>query len=45
MKEWNVYADGRYLGTVHETTEEAGRAAAFSKFDIPEDADVSVSRR
>lgn len=45
MKEWNVYADGRYLGTVHETTEEAARTAAFSKFDIPEDADVSVSRR
>jgi hypothetical protein len=45
MKEWNVYVSGRYIGTVQETTEDAARAAAFSKYDIPEDADVSVSRR
>lgn len=28
-----------------QITEEAACAAAFSKYDIPEDADVSVSRR
>ena len=31
MKEWNVYVNGRYVGTVNETTEDAARAAAFSK--------------
>lgn len=28
MKEWNVYVNGRYVGTVNETTEDAARAAA-----------------
>lgn len=45
MKEWNMYVNGRYVGTVNETTEDAARAAAFSKFDIDEGAAVSVSRR
>ncbi len=45
MIEWNVYVDGFYVGTVQEKTEAAARAAAFSKYDIPGSADVSVSRR
>lgn len=45
MKEWNVYVNGRYVGTVNETTEDAARLAAFSKFDIDDGAAVSVSRR
>lgn len=45
MKEWNVYVDGRYVGTVNEKTEALARHAAFSKYDVPEDADLSVSRR
>jgi len=45
MKEWNVYVDGRYVGTVQEKTEEQARLAALSKYDVPDDADLSVSRR
>ena len=45
MKEWNVYVDGRYVGTVHEETEALARLAAFSKYDVPDDAELSASRR
>jgi len=45
MLEWNVYIDGKYVGTVHERTEEAARCAALSKFDPPDDAVISVSKR
>lgn len=45
MKEWNVYVNGRYVGTVNETTEEAARLAALSKYDIDDDGDLSVSSR
>lgn len=45
MVEWNVYVDGRFVGTVHETSEENARCAAWSKFDLPEDAEISVSKR
>ncbi|MEQ7817040.1 hypothetical protein [Xanthomonas hortorum] len=45
MVEWNVYVDGQYVGTVHENSKEAARCAALSKFDPPEDADISVSKR
>ena len=45
MVEWNVYVDGKYVGTVFARTEEAARCAAWSQFDPPEDASVSVSKR
>lgn len=45
MIEWNVYVNGRYVGTVQETTEELARCAALSQFDVPDNADISVSRR
>lgn len=45
MKEWNVYVDGRFVGTVHESSEESARLAALSQYDLPDDAALSVSRR
>ena len=45
MAEWNAYADGRYLGTVNAVNEDDARCAALSKFDVDEDAAISVSRR
>jgi hypothetical protein len=44
MKEWYVYVNGKCVGTVFEKTEEYARLAAFHKFDIPEDAEISVNR-
>ena len=45
MFEWNVYVNGKYVGTIHAATEAAARGAAWSRFDPPEDAAVSVSKR
>ncbi|MCD9026826.1 hypothetical protein LDO26_01165 [Luteimonas sp. BDR2-5] len=45
MAEWDVYIDGKHVGTVQETSEAAARCAALYWFDPPEDADISVSRR
>lgn len=45
MKEWDVYINGWYVGTVYETNEENARCAAIYKFDIPSDADFSVKQR
>jgi len=45
MFEWNVYVNGKYVGTVMEATEEGARCAALHHFDVPPDASVSVSRR
>lgn len=45
MVEWNVYVNGRYIGTVHAKSEESARLAAWSTFDLSEGANVSVSRR
>ena len=45
MKEWDVYVDGRHIGTVNETSEEYARCAALCKFDIAAESDLSVSRR
>ena len=45
MIEWNVYVDGRYIGTVDARSEEFARLAAWSTFDLPEEANVSVSKR
>lgn len=44
MKEWAVYVEGAYVGTVHETSESTARCAALCKYDIPGDAEFSVSR-
>lgn len=45
MFEWNVYVNGRYVGTVDARTEEQARLAAWSRFDPPEDASISVAKR
>lgn len=45
MCEWNVYVNGKYVGTVDARTEEEARCAGWSRFDPPEDASISVSRR
>lgn len=45
MVEWNVYVNGRYVGTVDARTEEEARCAAWSCFDPPEDASISVAKR
>lgn len=45
MVVWNVYVEGKCVGTVRETSESAARCAALSKFDPPADASLSVSRR
>lgn len=45
MHEWNVYVNGKWVGTVHARTEEDARNHAWSRFDPPEDASISVSRR
>lgn len=45
MAEWNVYVNGKYVGTVHARSEESARNAAWSRFDPQEDASISVSKR
>lgn len=45
MVEWSVYVNGRYVGTVIAASEEGARCAAWSQFDPPEEADVSVAKR
>jgi len=45
MHEWNVYVDGTYVGTVHARTEDSARNAAWSTFDPPEQAEISVHQR
>ena len=45
MKIWDVYVDGMWMGTVQETTESNARCAALSKFEVPNDATLSVKAR
>lgn len=45
MKEWNVYIDGVYIGTVHAKTEDSARLAAQYRFEVPNDSSISVSLR
>ena len=45
MAKWNVYMDGKYVGTVQAISEEDARCYVLSEFDFPEDAEMSVSRR
>lgn len=45
MYEWDVYIAGKYVGTVHESSEALARCAALSRFDPSEDVDISVSKR
>jgi hypothetical protein len=45
MSEWNVYVNGKYIGTVQARDEDDARMAALCRFEVPEDASVSVSRR
>lgn len=45
MFEWNVYVNERYVGTVNARDESEARCAAMSRFDVAEDAEVSVSKR
>ena len=42
---WNVYVNGKFIGTVNETCESSAICGAFAKFDLDEDARVSVSKR
>lgn len=34
MKEWDVYIDGKHVGTVHAKDEDEARLAAIYKFDV-----------
>ncbi len=43
--EWNVYINGKYVGTVHALSEDEACCAAWSTFDPPESASISVNRR
>lgn len=43
--EWNVYVEGKYVGTVHADNESDARCAALSEFDAPENASISVMLR
>jgi hypothetical protein len=45
MFEWNVFVNGHYVGTVDARTEEEARGAAWSRFDPPADASISVAKR
>ncbi len=45
MYEWNVYVNGKFIGTVNETCESSAICGAHAKFDIDDDARVSVSKR
>lgn len=45
MKEWNVYVNGECIGTIFDTTENGARCSALCKYDIPDDAELSVSLR
>lgn len=44
MNEWNVYVDGKYIGTVMGRDEDDARLAALCRYEILEDASFSVSR-
>ena len=35
--EWNVYTNGRWIGTVHEANETLARCAALSRFGADDD--------
>jgi len=44
--EWNVYVNGRYVGTMSAAAdEEEARLAAIHKFDIASNARISVNKR
>lgn len=45
MKNWDVYIDGRWAGTVQETTETLARCAAATKYEIKTTSSLSVSER
>jgi hypothetical protein len=45
MKTWDVYIDGRWAGTVEETTETLARCAAATKFEITTTSCLSVMER
>lgn len=45
MFEWNVYVDGKYVGTVDTKNESEARCAACSVFDLQEESEISVSKR
>jgi hypothetical protein len=45
MKEWDVYINGKWVGTVVESTETFARCAALVKYDIGADDELEVSQR
>lgn len=42
VREWAVYVNEKYTGTVFETSEKVARLAALSKFDIGSEDNFSV---
>ena len=45
MTIWNVYVDGRCIGTVSETDEASARCAALHRFAVTEEEIVDAKRR
>jgi hypothetical protein len=43
--EWNVYVEGKYVGTVQASTEDSARCAALSRFDLNGEVALSVHPR
>ena len=44
-KEYDVYINGEFVGTVFASSESEARCAAWSTFDPDESAEISVNRR
>lgn len=45
MKEWNVYINGKYVGTVDARDEASARLAAISRYEPGDEDSISVNRR
>lgn len=45
MKEWDVYINGKFVGTVHEANEDQARCAAAYNYGVCEDDEIEVSVR
>lgn len=44
-REWDVYVDGHFVGTVFANRESEARLAALSTFDPSPESDISVNPR
>lgn len=45
VREWDVYCDGKYKGTVHAIKEAGARLAAMSRYDLGACDEISVNPR